>query len=377
MRIFLLATLLSLVLIGCTDKKDSSAVTGTEKLPAADVNAGKAIAERVCKSCHGLDGRGVAPGIPNLTAQRDRYLIASLNEYKQGQRVHAALKEMAGNMSEADKRNVVAYYSGLPPLASAPAKDAKGSSLYEEGKVLAAACAKCHGEDGNSKVPGTPSLAGQQPHYLVAAIQEYHQGERKTPVMKSMLSGADKLELEKLGLYFASQTPVQRSPSTSGDPGAGKAATAMCGGCHGANGVSHDTATPSLAGQDPRYLEKAIKAYRTTRQNWGMQRYVAGLSDKDIANIAAYYAVQKPEPADKVPSSTRELAEQCNRCHDADNASILAPKMRGQDKDYLVMALRAYRDGKRENSTMHNMSSMYSAALIDSIATWYASQPAK
>lgn len=377
MKIFLLAALLSLILIGCTDKKDSSAVSGIGKLPAADVSAGKAIAERVCKACHGMDGRGVAPGIPNLTAQRERYLFASLNEYKQGQRIHAALKEMAASMSEADKRNVVAYYAGLPPLANAAGKDVKGSSLYEEGKALAVACAKCHGEDGNSKAPGTPSLAGQQPHYLVAAIQEYHQGERKTPVMKSMLSGADKLELEKLGLYFASQTPVQRSPSTSADPEAGKAATAMCGGCHGASGVSHDASTPSLAGQDPRYLEKAIKAYRTIRQNWGMQRYVAGLSDKDIANIAAFYAVQKPEAADKVPVSTRDLSEQCNRCHDADNATIPAPKMRGQDKDYLVMALRAYRDGKRENSTMHNMSSIYSTVLIDSIATWYASQPAR
>ena len=377
MKIFLIAALLSLVLIGCTDKKDSSAVSGISKQPAADVNAGKAIADRVCKACHGLDGRGVAPGIPNLTAQRERYLFASLNEYKQGQRIHAALKEMAASMSEADKRNVVAYYAGLPALDNAAGKDAKGSSLYEEGKALAVACAKCHGEDGNSKVPGTPSLAGQQPHYLVAAIQEYHQGERKTPVMKSMLSDAEKLDLEKLGLYFASQTPVQRSPSISGDPGAGKAATAMCGGCHGASGVSHDASTPSLAGQDTRYLEKAIKAYRTIRQNWGMQRYVAGLSDKNIANIAAFYAVQKPEAADKVPLSTRELAEQCNRCHDADNATILAPKMRGQDKDYLVMALRAYRDGKRENSTMHNMSSIYSTSLIDSIATWYASQPAR
>jgi cytochrome c553 len=377
MKIFLLTAMLAMLLIGCTDKKDSSAVSRTETLPAADVKAGKATAERVCKACHGLDGRGVAPGIPNLTAQRERYLFASLNEYKQGQRIHAALKEMAASMSEADKRNVVAYYASLPPLANAAAKDAKGSSLYEEGKVLAVACAKCHGEDGNSKVPGTPSLAGQQPHYLVAAIQEYHQGERKTPVMKSMLGGADKLELEKLALYFASQTPIQRSPSTSGEPGAGNASTAMCGGCHGANGVSHDASTPSLAGQDPRYLEKAIKAYQTIRQNWGMQRYVAGLSDKDIANIAAFYAVQKPEAADKVPVSTRDLAEQCNRCHDADNATVLAPKMRGQDKEYLVMALRAYRDGKRENSTMHNMSSIYSAALIDSIATWYASQPAK
>ena len=89
-------------------------------------------------------------------------------------------------------------------------------------------------------------------------------------------------------------------------------------------------------------------------------------------------AAQKPRAADQVPSSTQELAAKCDRCHDAaDAASTSAPKMRGQDKDYLVMALRAYRDDKRESSTMHRMSFPYSNAIIESLATWYATQPAK
>jgi cytochrome c553 len=107
-----------------------------------------------------------------------------------------------------------------------------------------------------------------------------------------------------------------------------------------------------------------------------VHRDVAGLSNQDLVDIAAFYAIQKPMAADNVLSSTQELAEKCNRCHDADNATVTAPKMRGQDKDYLVMALRAYRDGKRESSTMHGMSSIYRNAFIDSIATWYAGQPA-
>ena len=97
-----------------------------------------------------------------------------------------------------------------------------------------------------------------------------------------------------------------------------------------------------------------------------------------IDNIVAYYASQKPQAADTVPSSAQELAAKCNRCHDDEsNPQMVAPKMNGQDKDYLVMALRAYRDDKRESTTMHRMSIPYSNALIDSIASWYASQPAK
>jgi cytochrome c553 len=51
--------------------------------------------------------------------------------------------------------------------------------------------------------------------------------------------------------------------------------------------------------------------------------------------------------------------------------------MRGQDKYYLIMALRAYRDGKRESTAMHSMSYPYSNAIIESLASWYASQPPK
>jgi cytochrome c553 len=364
---------LSMMLAGCGEKVDTSAKTA-----AADVGAGKAMVERNCKACHGLDGKGIAPAIPNLAAQRERYLFNSLKEYKDGKRSHAALKNLTANMSEADLRNVAAYFASLPAIANAVATDVKHSSPYEQGKVLAAACAKCHGEDGNSKIPGTPTLAGQQPHYLVAAIQEYHQGDRAKNAMKSSMRDTDKLELESMALYFAAQTPVKRDAPTHGDPAAGEPASAMCGGCHGSHGVSVDAATPSLAGQDAQYLVKATKAYRTTRKNWGMQRYVAGLGDKDIDNIAAFYASQTPKAADQVPTSTQELAAKCDRCHDQDaTATMAAPKMKGQDKDYLVMALRAYRDDKRESSTMHRMSFTYGNAIIESLATWYASQPAK
>ena len=373
MKKLMLGIVLSIALIGCTEKGAS-----TGKSAKADVNAGKAIAERDCKACHGLDGHGVAPGIPHLAAQRERYLLASLYEYKDGRRSHAALKNMAEHLSGEDLLNVAAYYASQPPVAVVSGPDVKQSTPYEQGKAQAATCAKCHGADGNSTIPGTPSLAGQQPHYLIAAIREYHNGERKGAVMKSMLRTSDTLEIENLALYFSVQTPAQRTAPTHGDPAAGEPATAMCGGCHGARGVSNDAATPTLAGQDPEYLVNAAKAYRTTRQNWAMQKYVAALSDKDLENIAAFYATQKSNPASQMPGSTQELAEKCNRCHDAeDNPAVVMPRMRGQDKDYLIMALRAYRDNKRENSAMHNMSFPYNNAIIESLASWYASQPAK
>jgi cytochrome c553 len=379
MKHLMLGIVLSLALFGCSDKQESTTKATPEKQAAADLSAGKVFVERECKGCHGLDGKSAAAAIPNLAGQRERYLLAALKAYKEGKRTHAALKDMAAHMSDVDMRNVAVYYSGLPPVASAPVKAAQLQSPYERGKALSAACAKCHSVDGNSKIPGTPSLAGQQPRYFVVAIQEYLNRERRQPPMHSMLPGLSKLDIESLALYFASQNPVPRATPAFGDPAAGEPLTAVCGGCHGSHGVSTDTATPSLAGQDARYLVDAIKAYRTTRKRENMRLYVTGLSDKDIQNIAAFYAVQISKPAEQGQTIVQDLTEKCNRCHGAniDNPAMAIPKINGQDRDYLIMAMRAYRDDKRESTTMHKMSLPYSDSIIESVASYYANQPSK
>ena len=380
MKTFLLGAIASVfaaVLSACSGGTETAATPAAEQAPGADVGAGRAVAERYCLTCHGLDGKSVAAGIPHLAAQRAAYMLASIEDYAQGRRTHAVLKDLMGHLSDADVRNVVAYYANLPPVTNALASNI-GVSQYEQGRRHAAACAKCHGVDGNSNIPGTPTLAGQQPQYLAAAIQDYHQGTRRQRDMRSMLRDSDRLEVENLALYFAAQTPVGRSARPRVGPVAGALLTVKCGGCHGARGVSNDSATPSLAGQDFAYLVKTIRSYRTSRKSWGMQRYVAGLHDRDIDDIAAFYAAQTPKAAERVPSSTQEMVEKCDHCHDRDkNGGIVAPRLRSQDKDYLAMSLRAYRDGRRESSTMHNMSFSFNNAIIDSLANWYASQPAK
>ena len=370
MRHFLIAVLLSATLVGCSN--DST----PEKQSAADISAGKTVAERECKGCHGLDGKGAAPGIPNLAGQRGRYTMAALKEYKDGVRVHAALRAIATNMSDDDTRTVAAFYASLTPVQ--PAKLA-AFSPYDNGKVVAEACTGCHGADGNSQTPGTPSLAGQQPIYFVAATQEYLTSARESAPMVPMLRKLSKLDIESAALYFASQAPAQRNAAATGDAAAGEPLTAVCGGCHGSHGVSTDSATPTLAGQDAQYLAHSIKAYRTTRKHALMARLVASLSDQDIGNIAAFYSVQKSKPAESGQTLLKTTTEKCNRCHSGglDNPALAIPIINAQDKDYLVLALRAYRDDRRGNSMMHNMSLPYSDSIIEGIAAYYASQPAK
>lgn len=375
MKVLALSAALLLALAGCGEGGRPVA----PKAVPGDIAAGKAFVERDCKGCHGLDGRGIAPAIPHLAAQSDHYLVSALQAYKTGRRIHAALKDMATRMSDADVRNIAAYYAALAPLP-ATAKMTQAVSPFEHGKALARSCAKCHGADGNSSTPGIPSLAGQQSGYLVIAMQEYRSRERKAAAMHGVVPSLKKRDMESIALYFASQAPVPRAARPAGDAAAGEPLTAVCGGCHGSHGVSSDSSTPSLAGQDARYLVGAIRAYRTTRQRESMRMYVRGLSERDIGDIAAFYASQKASPAERGQTLIQDLTEKCERCHGpgaADNPAMVVPKIDGQDRDYLIMALRAYRDDRRDNSAMHRMSLPYSDAVIDSLATVYAARPAK
>lgn len=83
-----------------------------------------------------------------------------------------------------------------------------------------------------------------------------------------------------------------------GDTAAGQAKAAACAACHGAQGKVTVPMYPNLAGQNAMYLQHALQAYKKGERNGGqaevMKAYVSGLSDDDIADLAAYYASLKP-----------------------------------------------------------------------------------
>jgi cytochrome c553 len=80
----------------------------------------------------------------------------------------------------------------------------------------------------------------------------------------------------------------------AGDPVAGKAKSMTCAGCHGMNGISSNGMWPNLAGQKEPYLVSQLKQFRDGQRNNAMMTAMAkGLSDTDIANLAAYYASLK------------------------------------------------------------------------------------
>lgn len=77
----------------------------------------------------------------------------------------------------------------------------------------------------------------------------------------------------------------------AGNADAGKAKSAVCAACHGAEGISAMDIYPNLAGQKEGYLVSQLQHFRDgERSNPIMAPMAKPLSDDDIADLAAYYA---------------------------------------------------------------------------------------
>ena len=84
----------------------------------------------------------------------------------------------------------------------------------------------------------------------------------------------------------------------AGDAQRGAEKAGSCMACHGAEGKATVPLYPSLAGQPAPYLEHALQAYKKGERSGGqaevMKAFVAGLSDDDMADLAAYYSSLQP-----------------------------------------------------------------------------------
>jgi cytochrome c553 len=106
---------------------------------------------------------------------------------------------------------------------------------------------------------------------------------------------------------FAATLVIAAAPSPaaeSGNAAAGGHKSSMCKGCHGIPGYKtafpEVYSVPKLGGQHPAYLAKALEEYKAgNRSHPTMRAIAAGLSEKDIADLAAYYGGAAPKTAAK------------------------------------------------------------------------------
>ena len=76
-----------------------------------DAKAGRTKAEAVCAVCHGLDGLATIPEAPNISGQKEPYLIEQLTAFKSGERKNEMMSLVAQDLTDADIENLAAYYS--------------------------------------------------------------------------------------------------------------------------------------------------------------------------------------------------------------------------------------------------------------------------
>jgi cytochrome c553 len=156
---------------------------------AQDAAKGQQIAGQVCAACHAADGNSVAAANPKIAGQIPEYLQKQLADFKGGQgnkkpaRPSDIMTPLVANLSDADMKNVAAYFSGQQ-IKPAPASDkdlaALGQKLWRGGNAATGvpACAGCHGPAGAGIPAQYPRIGGQFAEYVAAQLKLFRDGAR-------------------------------------------------------------------------------------------------------------------------------------------------------------------------------------------------------
>jgi cytochrome c553 len=213
-------------------------------------------------------------------------------------------------------------------LAFSTSVQAEGDA--EAGKKQAAACAGCHGEDGNSIVPTFPKLAGQHASYLTKQLLAFKKGSRNAPMMAPLAQGLNDKDIADLAKFYASQKtsanpmPTLKAEDHNADNGKhsdnkNKEAelkalltfggelyrngdlereVSACIACHGPFAEGNKPAGfPTLKGQHADYLIQTLQDFKTgtrTKASDNMMHMIAAkMTEKEIRAVAYYISVMK------------------------------------------------------------------------------------
>tara|TARA_E500000081_G_scaffold22565_1_gene26199 strand:- start:128 stop:724 length:597 start_codon:yes stop_codon:yes gene_type:complete len=165
-----------------------------------------------------------------------------------------------------------------------------GAGDPNSGKDKVAVCSACHGADGNSVVGLWPSLAGQNEKYLVKQLRLVKSGDRVIDSMVGLLDNLEDSDLEDIAAFYASQNnKVGQAEESKIELGrklyyAGNLEKGIpaCSACHSPKGLGNGPAAyPLLSGQQPDYVTKALKDYRSgERVNEDPSKIMAAIAYK-------------------------------------------------------------------------------------------------
>jgi cytochrome c553 len=183
---------------------------------AQDAAKAQSIAAQVCAACHAADGNSIGPANPKIAGQHPEYLHKQLADFKgQGAkkpaRDNAVMTSMVANLSDADLKNLAAYYSGQklkPAVAADKELAALGQKVWRGGNTQTGvpACAGCHGPTGAGIPAQYPRVSGQYSEYLAAQLRAFRDGGRANDpngMMRGVTSRMSEREIKAVAEYAA------------------------------------------------------------------------------------------------------------------------------------------------------------------------------
>jgi cytochrome c553 len=215
--------------------------------------------------------------------------------------------------------NATAASPAAPSSSAAPASSASSSPAAElakleavptkpgdatVGQTKAAACAACHGMDGNSSDAQYPKLAGQNESYIVRQLMNFKSGSRVNAIMQGMAAPLSPQDMHDIAAYFASQKVV---PGVTDETLAGlggklfregnpERQVPACMSCHGPDGRGNPGAKyPQIAGQHAEYVQKQLQGWHDGDNSRGsdafaqiMPAIAQRLTQDEIVAVASY-----------------------------------------------------------------------------------------
>jgi len=197
-----------------------------------------------------------------------------------------------------------------------------------------------------------------------------------------------------LAAVACANTPRSRDTGNPDVAGA-TLAVQVCSNCHGVTGSSRSPNFPNLAAQQPAYLTAQLQGFRIEQRTdpagfeymWGLSRH---LSDRQIGELAAYYAAQTPQPQRREGKPDRIAAGEqifehglpgkavppCGSCHGPSGAGQAAfPRLAGQHADYVVKQLTVFQrtNQRPEGAVMKTVAHSLSADDIRAVADYVQS----
>ena len=168
--------------------------------------------------------------------------------------------------------------------------------LFRVGRRVAAVCAHCHGEGGNSVKPEVPNLGGQNSAYLLEQIRQFSIGQRKNAFMEGIIRAMKPDEQVGMALFYAAQEVAPRPASNPALAAKGEDHyRKACMACHGADGRGSEKMA-RIAGQHPHYLRLSLKRYRDgsgIRVDPMMASATQAMTDAEINAVVAYMAAMR------------------------------------------------------------------------------------